>query len=107
MEFRRINGLPPYVFAQINGLKAQSRALGRDVIDFGFGNPDLPSPEIAVAKLAEAAHNPKNHRYKARAGAFPIFVSLWPRVTRCSLTLTSTPKPKLSRPLARRKVSRT
>ncbi len=68
MEFRRVNGLPPYVFAQINGLKAEARALGRDVIDFGFGNPDLPSPEIAVAKLAEAAHNPRNHRYSASRG---------------------------------------
>ena len=54
MEFRRINGLPPYVFAQINGLKAEARAAGRDVVDFGFGNPDLPSPDVAVAKLAEA-----------------------------------------------------
>ena len=61
-------GLPPYVFAQINGLKADARAHGRDVIDFGFGNPDLPSPEVAVAKLAEAAHNPKNHRYSASRG---------------------------------------
>ena len=68
MDFRRINGLPPYVFAHINGLKAQARAEGRDVVDFGFGNPDLPSPDIAVEKLAEAAHNPKNHRYSASRG---------------------------------------
>src|SRR5665213_1076598 len=68
MEFRRINGLPPYVFAQINGLKAEARTRGRDVIDFGFGNPDLPSPDIAVAKLAEAANNPRNHRYSASRG---------------------------------------
>jgi len=68
MEFRRVTGLPPYVFAQINGLKADARAHGRDVIDFGFGNPDLPSPEVAVEKLAEAAHNPKNHRYSASRG---------------------------------------
>jgi alanine-synthesizing transaminase len=68
MEFRRITGLPPYVFAQINELKAEARAHGRDVIDFGFGNPDLPSPDVAVAKLAEAAHNPKNHRYSASRG---------------------------------------
>ena len=68
MEFRRINGLPPYVFAQINGLKAEARAEGRDIVDFGFGNPDLPSPDIAVEKLAEAAHNPKNHRYSASRG---------------------------------------
>ncbi len=68
MEFRRINGLPPYVFAAINGRKAAARAAGRDVVDFGFGNPDLPSPAIAVEKLAEAAHNPKNHRYSASRG---------------------------------------
>jgi alanine-synthesizing transaminase len=68
MEFRRVTGLPPYVFAQINGLKAEARAHGRDVIDFGFGNPDLPSPDVAVAKLAEAARNPKNHRYSASRG---------------------------------------
>lgn len=68
MEFRRINGLPPYVFATINGLKAEARAAGRDVVDFGFGNPDLPSPAVAVEKLAEAAHNPKNHRYSASRG---------------------------------------
>jgi alanine-synthesizing transaminase len=68
MEFRRITGLPPYVFATINGLKADARTHGRDVIDFGFGNPDLPSPDVAVEKLAEAAHNPKNHRYSASRG---------------------------------------
>ena len=68
MEFRRINGLPPYVFAEINGLKAQARSTGRDVIDFGFGNPDLPSPDVAVRKLAEAARNPRNHRYSASRG---------------------------------------
>ncbi len=68
MEFRRITGLPPYVFAQINGLKADARAHGRDVVDFGFGNPDLPSPDVAVEKLAEAARNPKNHRYSASRG---------------------------------------
>jgi alanine-synthesizing transaminase len=68
MEFRRVTGLPPYVFGLINGLKAVARANGHDVIDFGFGNPDLPSPDIAVEKLAEAAHNPKNHRYSASRG---------------------------------------
>src|SRR5580700_438067 len=68
MEFRRINGLPPYVFATINDLKAAARRAGRDVIDLGFGNPDLPSPEVAVSKLAEAARNPRNHRYSASRG---------------------------------------
>jgi alanine-synthesizing transaminase len=68
MEFRRINGLPPYVFATINELKLDIRRAGRDVIDLGFGNPDLPSPEVAVEKLAEAARNPRNHRYSASRG---------------------------------------
>jgi alanine-synthesizing transaminase len=68
MEFRRINGLPPYVFAQIDALKLAARRSGRDVIDLGFGNPDLPSPSIAVEKLAEAARNPRNHRYSASRG---------------------------------------
>jgi alanine-synthesizing transaminase len=68
MEFRRINDLPPYVFAAIDGLKAQARKEGRDVIDMGFGNPDLPSPEVAVEKLVEAARNPRNHRYSSSRG---------------------------------------
>ncbi|HSL57789.1 MAG TPA: aminotransferase class I/II-fold pyridoxal phosphate-dependent enzyme [Acidimicrobiales bacterium] len=68
MEFRRINGLPPYVFTIINDLKIQSRRAGRDVIDLGFGNPDLPSPDVAVDKLAEAVRNPRNHRYSQSRG---------------------------------------
>ena len=68
MEFRRIPGLPPYVFTIIDGLKQEARRAGRDVVDLGFGNPDLPSPEIAVEKLAEAAHNSRNHRYSASRG---------------------------------------
>jgi alanine-synthesizing transaminase len=68
MEFRRINGLPPYVFAHIETLKLAARRAGRDVIDLGFGNPDLPSPGAAVDKLAEAVHNPRNHRYSASRG---------------------------------------
>ena len=68
MEFRRINDLPPYVFAAINELKAAARREGRDVVDMGFGNPDLPSPQVAVDKLAEAAQNPRNHRYSASKG---------------------------------------
>ena len=55
MEFRRIHDLPPYVFATVDQLKRELRRDGRDVIDLGFGNPDIPSPPIAVEKLAEAA----------------------------------------------------
>jgi alanine-synthesizing transaminase len=68
MEFRRINSLPPYVFAHINGLRTEARRAGHDVIDLGFGNPDLPSPDIAVEKLAEAVHNSRNHRYSLSKG---------------------------------------
>ncbi|MGE0308945.1 MAG: aminotransferase class I/II-fold pyridoxal phosphate-dependent enzyme [Acidimicrobiia bacterium] len=68
MEFRRITNLPPYVFAIVNGLKTEARRAGADVVDLGFGNPDIPSPEIAVEKLAEAAHNSRNHRYSVSRG---------------------------------------
>ena len=68
MEFRRITNLPPYVFSIINGLKIEARQAGADVIDLGFGNPDIPSPTIAVEKLGEAARNPRNHRYSLSRG---------------------------------------
>jgi len=68
MEFRRITQLPPYVFTIIDSLKIEARRAGADVIDLGFGNPDLPSPDIAVEKLAEAAHLSRNHRYSASRG---------------------------------------
>ncbi len=68
MEFRRINALPPYVFTIIDSLKVEARRAGHDVIDLGFGNPDLPSPDIAVEKLSEAAHNSRNHRYSSSRG---------------------------------------
>jgi len=68
MEFRRINGLPPYVFTVIDQLKLDLRRAAEDVIDLGFGNPDIPSPDVAVEKLCEAAHNPRNHRYSASRG---------------------------------------
>ena len=68
MEFRRINALPPYVFATIDALKMEARRAGDDVIDLGFGNPDIPSPDVAVEKLCEAVENPRNHRYSASRG---------------------------------------
>ena len=68
IEFRRITNLPPYVFTIINNLKMEARRAGVDVIDLGFGNPDIPSPEIAVEKLAEAARIARNHRYSMSRG---------------------------------------
>jgi alanine-synthesizing transaminase len=68
MKFRRIDDLPPYVFATVDQLKRELRRSGRDVIDLGFGNPDIPSPAIAVEKLREAALKPANHRYSVSRG---------------------------------------
>ncbi|MBW3626956.1 MAG: aminotransferase class I/II-fold pyridoxal phosphate-dependent enzyme, partial [Actinobacteria bacterium] len=68
MEFRRINDLPPYALGIIDNLKKQARWAGEDVVDLAFGNPDLASPDIAVEKLAEAARNPRNHRYSLSRG---------------------------------------
>jgi alanine-synthesizing transaminase len=68
MDFRRIDSLPPYVFATIDRLKLEARRRGDDIIDLGFGNPDIPSPPQAVEKLREAALNPRNHRYSSSRG---------------------------------------
>jgi alanine-synthesizing transaminase len=68
MKFRRIDELPAYVFAEVDALKRELRREGRDVIDLGFGNPDVPSPQVAVEKLAEAAGKGINHRYSASRG---------------------------------------
>ena len=57
-DFHRIKRLPPYVFGEVNALKANARAAGRDVIDLGMGNPDGPTPSHIVAKLVEAVQNP-------------------------------------------------
>jgi len=66
--FFRINRLPPYVFNEVQALKLKARQAGEDIIDFGMGNPDSPSPPHVVEKLIEAAKNPKNHRYSASRG---------------------------------------
>jgi alanine-synthesizing transaminase len=68
VRFHRIDALPQYVFASVDQLKRELRREGRDVIDLGFGNPDLPPPALAVEKLREAALNPRNHRYSASRG---------------------------------------
>jgi len=68
MDFRRIENLPPYVFAQVTQKALEARRAGVDIIDLGFGNPDIPSPPVVVDKLIEAARSPKNHRYSASRG---------------------------------------
>ncbi|MGA7712830.1 MAG: LL-diaminopimelate aminotransferase [Rhizomicrobium sp.] len=67
-DFHRIKRLPPYIFEEVNRLKAQARAAGDDIIDFGMGNPDMPTPKHIVDKLCETARDPKSNRYSASRG---------------------------------------
>ncbi|MCA1240886.1 LL-diaminopimelate aminotransferase [Stappia stellulata] len=67
-EFYQTRRLPPYVFEQVNRLKAKARAGGADIIDLGMGNPDLPTPKHIVEKLTETVQNPKTHRYSSSKG---------------------------------------
>ena len=67
-DFYRIKRLPPYVFAEVNRMKAEQRARGADIIDLGMGNPDTAPPTHVIDKLAEVARDPKAHRYSASKG---------------------------------------
>ncbi|HEY7901236.1 MAG TPA: LL-diaminopimelate aminotransferase [Caulobacteraceae bacterium] len=67
-DFHRIRRLPPYVFEEVNRLKARLRGQGVDIIDFGMGNPDMPTPPHIVDKLVETARDPKSGRYSASRG---------------------------------------
>ena len=66
--FHRIKRLPPYVFAEVNALKADARGRGADIIDFGMGNPDSPTPQHIVDKMIEAVQDPRTHRYSTSRG---------------------------------------
>ncbi len=67
-EFDRIKRLPPYVFAEVNRLKAELRAKGKDIIDFGMGNPDMPTPQHIIEKLKETVEKPGTGRYSTSKG---------------------------------------
>jgi alanine-synthesizing transaminase len=67
-EFSRISRLPPYTFNIVRDLLIEARRQGEDIIDLGMGNPDIPTPKHIVAKLIEAASNPRNHRYSVTRG---------------------------------------
>ncbi|QNM83890.1 LL-diaminopimelate aminotransferase [Sphingomonas sabuli] len=67
-EFYRIRRLPPYVFAEVNAMKAAARAAGHDIVDLGMGNPDGAPPDHVIAKLCEVAAKPTAHRYSASRG---------------------------------------
>ena len=78
-DFRRMNRLPPYVFATVDKLKMDLRHKGEDIIDLGMGNPDLATPKHIVKKMIEAAGKGKNHRYSASAGIpkLRLAISKW------------------------------
>lgn len=67
-EFHKVRRLPPYVFEQVNRLKASARARGADIIDLGMGNPDLPTPKAIVDKLVDVVRDPRTHRYSSSRG---------------------------------------
>lgn len=75
-EFARLQRLPPYVFASVDQLKMDARRDGMDIVDLGMGNPDLPTPEHIVAKLADAAQKPHNHRYSASRGITRLRITI-------------------------------
>src|SRR5438445_12459695 len=67
-QFPRIDRLPPYVFNTLSQLKSEARARGEDVIDFGMGNPDQPTPQFIVDRLVETLQRPDTHRYSVSKG---------------------------------------
>jgi len=71
-DFYRIKRLPPYVFAEVNKMKAAARAAGHDIIDFGMGNPDSSPPQHVIDKLRETLKDPKVHRYSLSRGIFGL-----------------------------------
>lgn len=82
MDFRRIGSLPPYAFAEVNRRKAEVIAAGHDVVDLGFGNPDIPSPDVAVKTLVDEVQNTWNHRYSVSRGVDDLRVALAGRYRR-------------------------
>ncbi len=78
-RFARLDRLPPYVFATVNQIKMEARRAGKDIVDLGMGNPDLPTPPHIVNKLVEAARKPQNHRYSASMGITKLrhAISAW------------------------------
>ena len=75
-EFSRIERLPPYVLGIVNDLKYDARRRGEDIIDFGLGNPDMPTPKHIVDKLMEASVKEANHRYSVSKGIYKLRLAI-------------------------------
>jgi len=75
-EFRRIQRLPPYVFNEVNDIKLRARQRGEDIVDFGLGNPDQPTPQHIVDKAAEALQKGQNHRYSVSRGLYKLRLAI-------------------------------
>ena len=87
-DFQRISRLPPYVFNVIGEMRQEARARGEDIIDLSMGNPDQPTPEHIVKKLAETAERGDTHRYSQSKREFHAFVAPWRTGTKTVTTLT-------------------
>ena len=83
-EFDRIKRLPPYVFAEVNNLKAKLRSKGKDIIDFGMGNPDMPTPKHIRQKLKETVEKPGTGRYSTSKGINGPIDTLTCRISSCA-----------------------
>ena len=75
-KFSRIERLPPYVLGIVNELKYDARRRGEDIIDFGLGNPDMPTPKHIVDKLIEASNKEANHRYSVSKGIYKLRLAI-------------------------------
>ena len=75
-EFYRIKRLPPYVFNIVNEQKYKARVKGEDIVDFGMGNPDMPTPKHIVDKLISAVKDPRNHRYSVSRGIYKLRLAI-------------------------------
>ena len=93
-EFHRIRRLPPYVFEEVNRSRRGRAPPGDDIIDFGMGNPDMPTPKHIVDKLVETARDPRSHRYSASQGHPRPAQGAWPPITSAASASSSIRTPR-------------
>ena len=87
MKFsKRLDQLPPYLFAEINAIKLKKRQEGIDIIDLGMGNPDQPTPKFIIDKLRQTVDDPKTHRYSVSKGIPAILKAISRKYKRATST---------------------